>query len=110
MIRRPPRSTLFPYTTLFRSPRIQRGVGLDHVIDQPPADGAERAAQRAHDARGYGTLEAERVADRDDQLPDPQRRRVTEPGDGERDPPPPPPPPAPPPPAPPPPPPPPPPP
>src|SRR2546429_3658226 len=24
MIRRPPRSTLFPYTTLFRSPRIQR--------------------------------------------------------------------------------------
>src|SRR5256885_16772619 len=23
MIRRPPRSTLFPYTTLFRSPRIQ---------------------------------------------------------------------------------------
>src|SRR3712207_7878880 len=25
MIRRPPRSTLFPYTTLFRSPRMQRG-------------------------------------------------------------------------------------
>src|SRR2546430_9371870 len=24
MIRRPPRSTLFPYTTLFRSPRSQR--------------------------------------------------------------------------------------
>src|SRR3712207_8383059 len=24
MIRRPPRSTLFPYTTLFRSPRAQR--------------------------------------------------------------------------------------
>src|SRR5256885_5031265 len=26
MIRRPPRSTLFPYTTLFRSPRLGRGV------------------------------------------------------------------------------------
>src|SRR3712207_7366519 len=26
MIRRPPRSTLFPYTTLFRSLRRQRGV------------------------------------------------------------------------------------
>src|SRR5256885_17223825 len=26
MIRRPPRSTLFPYTTLFRSPRRQRQV------------------------------------------------------------------------------------
>src|SRR5256885_7350079 len=25
MIRRPPRSTLFPYTTLFRSPRTLRG-------------------------------------------------------------------------------------
>src|SRR5690349_22579966 len=26
MIRRPPRSTLFPYTTLFRSPRASRGT------------------------------------------------------------------------------------
>src|SRR5256886_16497909 len=26
MIRRPPRSTLFPYTTLFRSPRLGLGV------------------------------------------------------------------------------------
>src|SRR5256885_13315919 len=26
MIRRPPRSTLFPYTTLFRSTRLGRGV------------------------------------------------------------------------------------
>src|SRR5256885_17244394 len=25
MIRRPPRSTLFPYTTLFRSPQVQLG-------------------------------------------------------------------------------------
>src|SRR5258708_30951860 len=34
MIRRPPRSTLFPYTTLFRSfPRIQPGIGhpLPHI-------------------------------------------------------------------------------
>src|SRR5256885_5543862 len=28
MIRRPPRSTLFPYTTLFRSPPFVRFVGL----------------------------------------------------------------------------------
>src|SRR2546421_4691535 len=27
MIRRPPRSTLFPYTTLFRSRRVRRGGG-----------------------------------------------------------------------------------
>src|SRR5205809_5661823 len=32
MIRRPPRSTLFPYTTLFRSRLSLRGVGSD-----PPA-------------------------------------------------------------------------
>src|SRR3712207_8021571 len=36
MIRRPPRSTLFPYTTLFRSPRLEHPDGhagarhLDH--------------------------------------------------------------------------------
>src|SRR5260370_32325418 len=28
MIRRPPRSTLFPYTTLFRSSRVWRNAGL----------------------------------------------------------------------------------
>src|SRR3712207_8444759 len=35
MIRRPPRSTLFPYTTLFRSPREVRAplVGVD-VVDE----------------------------------------------------------------------------
>src|SRR3712207_7154614 len=29
MIRRPPRSTLFPYTTLFRSPRLLQVLGDD---------------------------------------------------------------------------------
>src|SRR5688572_31550773 len=28
MLRRPPRSTLFPYTTLFRSPRVCGGMNL----------------------------------------------------------------------------------
>src|SRR2546430_1769753 len=31
MIRRPPRSTLFPYTTLFRSERCRPGVGVGLV-------------------------------------------------------------------------------
>src|SRR2546430_10348153 len=31
MIRRPPRSTLFPYTTLFRSPADEDGFGNHHV-------------------------------------------------------------------------------
>src|SRR5256885_7151864 len=32
MIRRPPRSTLFPYTTLFRSHQFGEGKGLDQVV------------------------------------------------------------------------------
>src|SRR2546427_1830017 len=33
MIRRPPRSTLFPYTTLFRSPARQRAAHLLHPLE-----------------------------------------------------------------------------
>src|SRR2546422_7180787 len=40
MIRRPPRSTLFPYTTLFRSrrrPRVPRGqLGAERALEQRP--------------------------------------------------------------------------
>src|SRR2546422_1404191 len=40
MIRRPPRSTLFPYTTLFRSRRCGQGAGLaqgaPRLRDGPP--------------------------------------------------------------------------
>src|SRR5258708_26899595 len=49
MIRRPPRSTLFPYTTLFRS--HLRGLGL-----VPRRFGAARRANRA---RGGGRVGAE---------------------------------------------------
>src|SRR2546428_8959911 len=43
MIRRPPRSTLFPYTTLFRSPGRHRGlVGVGLV--QGPRNGLEQVA------------------------------------------------------------------
>src|SRR5256885_7144619 len=40
MIRRPPRSTLFPYTTLFRSPRAALPGALGHA----GADGVRNAA------------------------------------------------------------------
>src|SRR5689334_23719430 len=40
MLRRPPRSTLFPYTTLFRSPFIQ---------EPPSGDLQERVLIRHHD-------------------------------------------------------------
>src|SRR2546430_6735117 len=42
MIRRPPRSTLFPYTTLFRSHRVDSGDG-DHQADS----GRGRAVDRS---------------------------------------------------------------
>src|SRR2546425_7077995 len=44
MIRRPPRSTLFPYTTLFRSRRRQRGAGEAREYLR---DGATRHRRRA---------------------------------------------------------------
>src|SRR2546427_7511573 len=36
MIRRPPRSTLFPYTTLFRSYQDRAELGLLHVLEHHP--------------------------------------------------------------------------
>src|ERR1035441_11081955 len=42
MIRRPPRSTLFPYTTLFRSHCLGGGSWFE-VREQAPAAGAARA-------------------------------------------------------------------
>jgi len=46
MIRRPPRSTLFPYTTLFRSPGIQAFTSFSVLLPAktPPAL-VQRAAQ-----------------------------------------------------------------
>src|SRR5258705_8158748 len=56
MIRRPPRSTLFPYTTLFRSVvgggfaafehQVAEGVGGDGVFQQLGVDGLEQAIDR----------------------------------------------------------------
>src|SRR3712207_8222551 len=42
MIRRPPRSTLFPYTTLFRSDGVEEGAVVGHadVLEHPDRDDA----------------------------------------------------------------------
>src|SRR2546429_7645056 len=52
MIRRPPRSTLFPYTTLFRSKTARlllrsRGIEIDDFADRRefPTEGAETELQ-----------------------------------------------------------------
>src|SRR5256885_4905293 len=56
MIRRPPRSTLFPYTTLFRSAFLVFSSGLDFMLTSPwriqhgPARSA-KTAQSPHRGR-----------------------------------------------------------
>src|SRR4051812_49812966 len=50
MIRRPPRSTLFPYTTLFRSAG-QREAGRDHHAVEVPARAGARERPGAQHGR-----------------------------------------------------------
>src|SRR5688572_31299671 len=51
MIRRPPRSTLFPYTTLFRSPRELQRLELERQ-----ENAVELGSARADDARELDRL------------------------------------------------------
>src|SRR5260221_4611636 len=52
MIRRPPRSTLFPYTTLFRSPREEQSRARGHPADRAAHDLGRLAAVCAVDIAG----------------------------------------------------------
>src|SRR3712207_8318477 len=67
MIRRPPRSTLFPYTTLFRSERVVeddgRGVGVQQGSRlRRPAPGVARH-QLHHLRRDAGSRRVARLAE-----------------------------------------------
>src|SRR2546426_5448320 len=48
MIRRPPRSTLFPYTTLFRSLQVDVLTGEQHDGNREPACGGEHLRSEEH--------------------------------------------------------------
>src|SRR3712207_7581142 len=64
MIRRPPRSTLFPYTTLFRS---QQGQDEQRDVEQqhgPPAERGQGAADRRTERAGHRGRPAHRPQDR----------------------------------------------
>src|SRR2546426_8627765 len=50
MIRRPPRSTLFPYTTLFRSPRVTRPLDAFVYLDAMTTNGVPIPPERARAA------------------------------------------------------------
>src|SRR5256885_11837150 len=64
MIRRPPRSTLFPYTTLSRSPRNSRAVNnagpaIFQVVHNPIVPAANQAVvvtARVHDPDGVASI------------------------------------------------------
>src|SRR3712207_8858286 len=58
MIRRPPRSTLFPYTTLFRSDEgvLGRQGGEDPLMVDFDDVGAEAVEQPHHREQGPGTV------------------------------------------------------
>src|SRR3712207_9187356 len=59
MIRRPPRSTLFPYTTLFRSRKGGRVLLQAQASIPPPQEGGrDRERARHDDARGVAALDA----------------------------------------------------
>src|SRR2546429_6417137 len=49
MIRRPPRSTLFPYTPLFRSPPA---FGAGRALERAPSRGRDRRQRASEDAAG----------------------------------------------------------
>src|SRR5256885_14742246 len=69
MIRRPPRSTLFPYTTLFRSGQLFEGEQL--LAGQEHKVAAEHLTGHA-----VGAAELAAVGDRDPQIPQRPRQRV----------------------------------
>src|SRR3712207_9558520 len=71
MIRRPPRSTLFPYTTLFRSVRRERVAGADDLVEEGPALVDEHLGVAAAHARGLHRVAAGEVGHlrADDDLP-----------------------------------------
>src|SRR3712207_9031648 len=59
MIRRPPRSTLFPYTTLFRSDPTEQACSTEILINLRPVDAVTVADQAPLDPLfGRGTEQA----------------------------------------------------
>src|SRR2546430_12852728 len=56
MIRQPPRSTLFPYTTLFRS-RLAREREAGRAADPDPSPGSHGASRRLDQHAGGATVQ-----------------------------------------------------
>src|SRR2546426_9232306 len=73
MIRRPPRSTLFPYTTLFRSLEVARGCLFDRELVFAPAPPVQAVPG---DVGGIVCVFANRVCERGDVAGDRKSTRL----------------------------------
>src|SRR5689334_24079022 len=73
MIRRPPRSTLFPYTTLFRSPASsssgRASIAARPSGKRPPSRGRASAASAisSRSISGQSAIERDEIADRSEE-------------------------------------------
>src|SRR3989442_11521680 len=61
MIRRPPRSTLFPYTTLFRSHPCWGRDSPNEAADNTPVKGSRSPPRRSYDRRRAPFLQGARL-------------------------------------------------
>src|SRR2546426_3639540 len=69
MIRRPPRSTLFPYTTLFRSDERGAGQEREQAARERPSTARVLVAQISH--RGHGDDREQRSEEHTSELQSP---------------------------------------
>ncbi len=58
--------------------RVERSVGLDHVVDHPSGVGTQRPSQRAHHAGRHRVLEAVGISNRNRQLSHAQLLRIAQ--------------------------------
>src|SRR3712207_7049040 len=78
MIRRPPRSTLFPYTTLFRSAGVRSCSATPClVVRQSPAHGGQHVFREAAQRLGAAATRQWHRADHEVVDPAPQDRKST---------------------------------
>jgi len=57
---------------------VERGIGLNDVLDESSGARPQAAPERAHHPGGHRAVEAERIADGHHQLPDAKLRRAPE--------------------------------
>src|SRR2546430_12999661 len=78
MIRRPPRSTLFPYTTLFRSPRRLRDRARRRLISAPADRGCPRSEEHTSELQSQSNLVCRLLLEKKNTTPDKYYRNDTD--------------------------------